>query len=282
MKSFTIVLVLLVTISLHAQTHSCCHVDPAVSMAMLAADPDFAALHAEPLPFPNPSQLQGVTVSYPTLDGQNGSGYLVKGAADTTKILFVFHEWWGLNEYIKDEAARLANDLGVTTFALDLYDGKVAATREQAQQYVQALTPERAMAIINGAFAHFGSMKKYATIGWCMGGMWSLKAAIAGTNYPVIGCVMYYGMPETNPAALAPLHAPVLGIFAKRDQSITPEIVKQAKAAFKKAGKKITVHSYDAVHAFANPSNPDHNAKSAADAYKKTIIFLKKQYKAKK
>src|SRR5688500_9280558 len=56
MKSCISLLLLLITISLHAQSHSsCCHVDPTVSMAMLAADPDFAALHAEPLPFPDPS-----------------------------------------------------------------------------------------------------------------------------------------------------------------------------------------------------------------------------------
>jgi len=281
MKSALIAVLLLLTSSLFAQHHACCVVDPIVAMKTMAADPNFARLHAEPLPYPGPTPAAGTTVSFATGDGRTGSGYLVKGA-DTTKMLFVFQEWWGLNDYIKEETERLSKDLGVSAIALDLYDGKVATTREQAQEYVKSLTTDRGLAIIKGAFAYFGNAKKYATIGWCMGGMWSMKAAIAGTDYNVVGCVVYYGMPERDPNVLAALDAPVLGIFAKKDQSITPEIVKEAQKAFKTAKKKMTVHFYDAVHAFANPSNPNHDAKAAANAYKKTLAFLKKQLKKKK
>lgn len=283
MKSVTLfVLLLLTTSSVYAQHKSCCAIDPVMAMKQMAADPKFAALHDEPLPYQNQtgaSGLQGMMTTFATSGGPAANAYVVKGV-DTTRVLFVFHEWWGLNNYIKDEAARLAHDLGVTAIAIDLYDGKVATTREEAQQYVGALTADRAMAIINGAFAHFGANRSYATIGWCMGGMYSLKAAIAGSQgYHVVGAVMYYGMPERDSAALAPLEAPVLGIFAKQDQSITPAIVKEAQKAFRTAKKKITVHMYDAVHAFANPSNPNHDAKASANAYKKTLAFLKTRFK---
>jgi len=47
----------------------------------------------------------------------------------------------------------------------------------------------------------------------------------------------------------------------------------------KAAGKKLTVKSYDADHAFANPSNANHNKKFTADAYKNTLAFFKKRLK---
>jgi len=45
------------------------------------------------------------------------------------------------------------------------------------------------------------------------------------------------------------------------------------------AGKKLTVKSYDADHAFANPSNTKHNKDFTADAYKNTLAFFKARLK---
>ena len=90
---------------------------------------------------------------------------------------------------------------------------------------------------------------------------------------------MYYGMPETDKTKLATIQCPVTGIFANKDKWITPAVVEQFKADMEAAGKKIYIYSYDADHAFANPSNPKYDKESADDAKKKAIAFLVKNYK---
>jgi carboxymethylenebutenolidase len=280
MKIFIVFSILLISSSLCAQNKSCC-ISADQAFAMFANDPAFVAGHAEPLPFPDPSDIQGTNITFACNDGKDGRGFLIRHG-DSSKILFVFHEWWGLNDWVKHEAIKLSNDLGVTVCALDLYDGKVATTREEAMQYVQAVQRLRALSIIEGAYNFFGTDMQYATIGWCFGGTWSMQAAIAGTNRHVVGCVIYYGMPESDPEVIKRLNAPVLGIFAKKDKNITEEIVLKAKKAFQKADKPFMVHFYNADHGFANPSNPNYDSKDTKDAYKRTLAFLNKQFFGKK
>src|SRR5262249_17020210 len=45
--------------------------------------------------------------------------------------IVVIHEWWGLNDWVKEQAVKLA-DQGYVALAIDLYRGKVATTPEQA------------------------------------------------------------------------------------------------------------------------------------------------------
>jgi carboxymethylenebutenolidase len=63
------------------------------------------------------------------------------------------HEWWGLNDYIKQEAARFAQDLsGVNVIALDLYHGKTVTTADEAGKLMQAVNTDRVQAIIKGPY----------------------------------------------------------------------------------------------------------------------------------
>ena len=185
----------------------------------------------------------------------------------------------GLNDYIKKESERLYNDLGnVNVIALDLYDGKVATTREDAGKFMQAVKEDRAQAIIKGAIEYAGPKARIATIGWCFGGGWSLQASIMAGKQDV-ACVMYYGMPEKSVDRLKTLNADVLGNFANKDQWINPKVVAQFETDMKEAGKKLYVHEFDADHAFANPSNPHYNKDATADAYSKAIPFIKERMK---
>ncbi|MEO8711450.1 MAG: dienelactone hydrolase family protein, partial [Parafilimonas sp.] len=123
-----------------------------------------------------------------------------------------------------------------------------------------------------------GSKAKVFTIGWCFGGGWSLQSAIAGGSN-VVGCIMYYGMPETDVKKLKTLHCDVIGFFGNKDKWITPAVVDEFKENIKQAGKKITTYEYDADHAFANPSSANNNKDAAADAYAKTLAFVKERMK---
>ena len=178
------------------------------------------------------------------------------------------------------EADQLYTDLGsnVNVIAVDLYDGKVATSRDSAGKYMKELTPERGAAIIQGAIKYAGSKAKIASIGWCMGGGWSLQTALLAGKQDV-GCIMYYGSPVQDVDKLKTLNTDVLGIFAKQDKWITTAQVDEFEKNMKAAGKKVEVHSFDADHAFANPSNPGYDKTATAEAYKLSLAYLKSHLK---
>jgi len=241
-------------------------------MAQFADETEFKAAHDEPqaLDF----EARGDMVTFPTPDGKTGSAYALMAGSETNKYLFVIHEWWGLNDHIKAEAERLYEQLGdAHVLALDMYDGKVATTREKASQYMKAMTEERGEAIIQGALNKAGGNARIGTIGWCFGGGWSLQASIlAGEQGDA--CVIYYGMPVQKADALAPLEAPILGLFAEQDGWITPEVVSEFEHLAQATGKSIEVYQFDAKHAFANPSNPQYDAEATKKANALALEFL--------
>jgi carboxymethylenebutenolidase len=275
MNRLFVFICLFASVAAYAQKPSCCSVSVTKQNAVLAMNDDFAKSHLEPVAFKldNP---KGSMIKFDAIDGKPANAYLVKAAdPKSKKYIFLFHEWWGLNDYIKREADKIAADLKVNVLAIDLYDGNVATVREDAQKYMSSMNEERTNAIINGAFAFAGKSAKVATMGWCSGGSWSLLAALQGGK-TVKGCVMYYGMPEMNVEKLKTLKCDVLGIFAENDNFINVEVVKAFEGKMKEAGKKVTVYNYVAEHAFANPSNPQYNPQATQDAYETRVLpFLK-------
>jgi carboxymethylenebutenolidase len=254
-------------------TQSCCS-SATQSFAMLADDPAFVNAHLAPLPMqkePGPGKM----ITFKTKDGSKASAFEVKSPTPTKNVLFVFHEYWGLNDYIKQEAENLQKELGnVNVLALDLYDGKVATDSKVAASYMQAVKEDRARAIIAGAIAHVGKKVSIATIGWCFGGGWSLQSSLMAGKQ-AIACVIYYGMPEKDVEKLKQLHTDVLGIYGTQDKWLTPEVVAEFEKNMTAAGKKLEIKSYDADHAFANPSNPKFNKEATVDAHAAAMEFLK-------
>lgn len=254
---------------------SCCQASSIQAFTDLAKDVAFVITHEEPLPFTlqNP---RGKNITFPVLNELEGKGYYVEGKKGNHQWIFVFQEWWGLNDYIRQQCDILhSNFPEAHILALDLYDGQAATTREQAAALMQGSKPERIEKIIAGASQFAGPNSRIATIGWCFGGAWSHKAAVLLGN-KVTACIIYYGMPVTDEMQLNKLTAPVLGIFADNDGWITPKVVEDFKLTMDKLHKSIEVHSYKADHAFANPSNPKFEKNMADDAWTKSIAFLKK------
>jgi carboxymethylenebutenolidase len=207
--------------------------------------------------------------------GAAAQAYVARPKGAPTGAVLVLHEWWGLNDWIKGEADELAG-LGYLTVAVDLYGGVVATKPAQASKLMAALDQKNATSVEKAGLAwlaHEAPGAKIATIGWCMGGGQSLQASLADPAH-VAATVMYYGMPVDDPKVLATLRGPVLGIFAKRDGWITPAVVAAFDGALTKAGVKHDIHSYDADHAFANPSSGRYQADDARDAWAITVAFL--------
>jgi carboxymethylenebutenolidase len=254
---------------------TCCSPSATEKFAMFANDAAFVSAHAAPLPYK--ASPTGWMVNFPCADGKSGTGYFVRSQDHPEDVVIVVHEWWGLNDYIKSESDRIGKELGVSVLAVDLYDGKVATTAEEAGKYVQDVKPDRASGIIAGAIKYLGTDSRIATIGWCFGGGWSHQAALLAGKQAV-GCVMYYGMPEMDQTKLKGLNCSVLGVFGKKDKWINAKVVSDFQSAMKKAGKRLTVYTYDADHAFANPSNPNHDEKATADAWKHAATYLRSAF----
>jgi carboxymethylenebutenolidase len=276
----TTILILWSSVALAQQKMSCCQSPDALEatdqFAQFASNKSFNSNHPEPLDYKHISQV-GKMITFEGSDGQVAAAYELRAAEETDNWIFVFHEWWGLNEYIKKESEKLYNDLGnVNVLAIDLYEGKVAKTQEQASHFMQMVNTERGRAIIEGALDYVGDYARIGTIGWCFGGGWSLQAAIIAENQ-AYACVMYYGMPERNLNRLDELECPVLGIFAKNDTWINTQVVRNFEDDMDELSKDLRIRSYEADHAFANPSNPNYNSMATRQAYQETLSFFRSE-----
>ncbi len=192
--------------------------------------------------------------------------------------IIVIHEWWGLNDWIKDQASKLS-DQGYVTLAIDLYRGKVATTPDEAHEIMRGVPEDRAKRDLHAAFEFLASQSnvkkdRIGSIGWCMGGGYSLDVAL---QEPTLAAdVINYGHLATDPDALKKINAPILGLFGAQDRGITPDDVHKFEQQMKQLGKKIDVKIYDdAGHAFENPNNKTgYRAEDAADVWKRTVDFL--------
>ena len=118
---------------------------------------------------------------------------------------------------------------------------------------------------------------RVGTVGFCMGGVLSLHAA--AKNASVGACVIFYGIhPKVNPP-LENLRAPVLGLYAERDQFAPPESVRQLEERLRSLGKSAEMHIYpDTDHAFFNDERPEvYNKEAAEDAWQRTTRFFRER-----
>jgi carboxymethylenebutenolidase len=255
--------------SLHAQR--CCAKPGDMSAVLTSAD--FVASHLPPLPFKYTS-VNGSMVQFNTSDGTPARAYYVPADKATNKVLIIFHEWWGLNDYIKREAEKWQKMLdGVDVYAVDLYDGKVTRNPDSASVLASDLDHKRADDIIQSLLRYAGQDKQVATLGWCMGGSWSFRATVLAGNQAA-ACVMYYGFPEKEDYLIKP-QCDVLYILGTQDKFIKKPFVDEFGNKIKATQHNFTLYTYDADHAFANPSNPSYNALAATKAQNVTLKFLK-------
>lgn len=236
------------------------------------SEAEFKAMHE--LPTQGPATRKGQTI-----DLAGGKAYLsLPAGSGPFPGIVVIHEWWGLNANIEHWADRLAS-AGWAALAVDLYSGTVATTRDEAMTAMKAVDEAKAKATLKAAIDFLGTDARVnattrAVIGWCFGGGWSLQSALA---FPDLnGTIMYYGRLETDPTKLAAIKGQLLGVFGTRDKGIPVEEVDKFDAALTAAKVPHEILRYDADHAFANPSNPKYDEKSAGDAWQHVLAFLAK------
>ena len=223
----------------------------------------------------------GERVNFKT-NGTTAPGYLARPAKPGPGVI-VIQEWWGLVPHIEHVADRFAAE-GFVALAPDLYHGESAKSPDQAGKLMMSLRIEDAARDLAGAIDYLAALPdvtspKVGTIGFCMGGALSLFAACGN---PKVGAavVFYGGHPNVTPD-LPALTAPVLGIFAGKDGFVTPQVVGELDRKLTELGKRHSFHTYpDVDHAFFNDVRPEvYNAAAAADAWAKTLAFLRQELK---
>jgi len=224
------------------------------------------------------SAAESKTASYKSGD-ENVQGvlYTPTGKGPFPAII-VIHEWWGLNDWVKEQASKLS-DQGYVALAVDLYRGKVAKTPDEAHEIMRGVPEDRAKRDLHAAFEFLATQSnvkkdRIGAIGWCMGGGYSLDVAL---QEPTLAAdVINYGHLATDPEALKKINAPILGIFGGKDRGIPAADVRKFGETLDQMGKKIEIKIYDdAGHAFENPNNKaGYREADAADAWKRTVDFL--------
>jgi carboxymethylenebutenolidase len=218
------------------------------------------------------------TVNYPS-GNETVSGYLaLPGTSGPHPAVVVIHEWWGLNDWVKEQAQKFAQE-GYVALAVDLYRGKVAYDPNLAHELARGLPQDRALRDMEAGFAYLASRPdvnkaKIGSIGWCMGGGFSLQLAVHEPK--LAACVVNYGSMPTDAAEIQKIHAPVLGNFGAEDRGIPPDAVESFEKAMTADGKPCDLKVYDgAGHAFENPNNKlGYREAAARDAWARTLAFF--------
>jgi carboxymethylenebutenolidase len=237
-------------------------------------------------PGPNTAPAAAPAVKFPSALAGEGSGYIALPAGAGKKpAIIVVPEWWGVNDWVREQTDRLAKQ-GYVAIAVDLYRGHTATTPDEAHELMRALPEDRANADLKAAFAYLASRSdvdasRIGVIGWCMGGGYALALA---TNEPRLAAAsINYGRLVTDPATIAKIHAPILGNFGGKDRGISADDVKAFDAALKAAGKEADIKMYpQSGHGFMNPNNKEgYNAADAADAQQRVDRFFAAKLHAK-
>jgi carboxymethylenebutenolidase len=227
-----------------------------------------------------PAEVKTATVQFSN-GKEDIDGYVALPAGNGKfPAMLVIHEWWGLNDWVKEQAQKLAQN-GYLALAVDLYRGKVATDPETAHELMRGVPQDLALTDMKSAVAYLVKRDDVAkehvgVMGWCWGGGEALELAIHEPGLSAV--VVNYGALPTDPNQLQLIYAPVLGNFGADDKGITPNDVHDFEKAMKNLNRRVDVKIYPgAGHAFMNPNNQEgYRPEAAADAWQRTLDFLNK------
>jgi len=245
-----------------------------LALTLLAAA---TSLHAAD---PKPKVLSGLVHFSRSDTGPQGYMSMKEGATDSRPALILVQEWWGLTDWIKQDADRYAA-MGYVVVAPDLYRGKLAADADEAHQLMRGLPEDRALGDLKSAFEYLATRpdvdpKRIGVVGWCMGGGYALTLGIEEPRLAAV--VINYGRLVTDPAVIAKIKPAVQGNFGATDKGIPVEDVKAFEKTLKTTNRSVDFMIFDgAGHGFMNPNNKTGFVAGAADkAWARMDAFLAK------
>lgn len=225
--------------------------------------------------------MKAETLNLNTQKGATTAHVALPAATDTKDTtpaaVILIHEWWGINDHIRDIAGRYARE-GFICIAPDLFRGKTTKDPQEASKLMHGLDIEDGLDTIRSAIEEAQrtyQINKLGITGYCMGGTFALRAA-CDINTLAAAAPFYGDIPDEQ--TLSRLQTPTLFIAGARDNWITPEKVSGLKEAARKHDLPVEVVSYDADHAFFNDTRPEvYNPDAAADAWRRVLAFFRER-----
>mgnify|MGYP000008694536 CR=1 FL=1 len=178
--------------------------------------------------------------------------------------VIVVHEWWGLNDYAKGRAKKLA-DLGYAAIAVDMYGhGKIADDPKEAEEMMNTASaePEKLNARFQEArkllaqHCNVAAESIYA-VGYCFGGAVVLNQARLGTE--LAGVASFHGLLETDhPARAGNINTKLLIATGGADPMVGPDSVAAFVKEMQTAEAEFHLMSFPNVkHGFTNPTSTE-------------------------
>jgi carboxymethylenebutenolidase len=227
-------------------------------------------------------------------------GYLARPQSDGKHpAIVVVQEAFGLNQHIRDVAARIARE-GYVTLAPDLYYREKGAVvgynnLQEAIRLMMGLYDDMIVADMTAAIDHlkaqsFVRVDRIGVTGFCMGGRITFLTACR--NSDVKAALPFYGggIGSAQPSEKTPkapleyadrLTAPMLLFFGESDPFIPldeVEKIKQRLAELKKNAE--TVVYPGAPHGFFCNERDSYRADAAKDAWERLVKFFAKHLQA--
>jgi carboxymethylenebutenolidase len=219
--------------------------------------------------------------------------YFAKPANSTNPpVILIAMEIFGLHQYIKDVARRLAK-LGAFAVAPDYYFRKGDLTKISEMKELMPLVnakPDAELmsdldASVAWASAQGGDTRRLGIIGFCRGGrtVWVYCA-----NSPKVSAgVAFYGSlvdppgqktiwPKSPTDLASDMKAPVLGLYGQADQGIPVAQVEAMRTALAAAGKPAEFKIYpEAPHGFHADYRGSYRKEAAEDAWGQMTAWFK-------
>lgn len=212
-------------------------------------------------------------------DGKMAPGFYAEPENPSAPGIVIIQEWWGLNDQIK-RVGKQWTDAGYRVLIPDLYRGEKALDTKEAEHKMGDLDFEDAATQdIRGAVQYLKQdSEKVGVIGFCMGGVLSVLAAMHVPEVDVV--VSWYGIPPAEAGKPEEIKVPIQCHFAERDTFFP---IEQADAFEKKLVAGNVTHEcyrYDAHHAFGNEDWDYYDENASKQAWKRSMAFFEKYLKA--
>ncbi len=235
-------------------------------------------------------------LTYADAEGTRLIGFLAQPDSDDIRGGLIFApEWWGLNDYVKERAQRLAAE-GYLVLGLDLYgEGRETTEVPQANAWMQALlqdpstlqqrTEAGLAALIKQLDTLNSGTARIGALGSCFGGKVVLDLARSGANLNAVATFHANLTPKT-PAQKGQIKAALLVQHGLMDTMVPLDDLAHFEAEMQQAEVQYTVTVYPgARHGFTNPLADQrareagvdlgYNAKADADSWAMTLHFLR-------
>tara|TARA_R110002072_G_scaffold120755_3_gene254049 strand:+ start:1249 stop:1950 length:702 start_codon:yes stop_codon:yes gene_type:complete len=219
--------------------------------------------------------MTGQTISIPASDGSGSfDAYLTGAATGQAPAIVLLHEIYGVTGWVT-ETVDLFATRGYTVAAPDMFwrlepnftaDHRDSSSRDKGLRYRGMIDRDKAVEDIAALIAHLKTLPGYngktGVTGFCMGGTLTYLAA---TRLEIDAAVAYYGTQIHEHLDEAPnIGCPIMLHMGDRDDHVPEDLAATIRAALQDR-PNVTIHRYDAGHAFCNTHRDDHYQKEPSD-----------------